>query len=98
MADRDRIIGEDYVADPRERRLRVIAQLVDKLGSVLLVGLAFAFAAGFPGWLIPGYRPSGWFVLGLWIGLSIMARLAILGFLARFRARHGLTAPGARTD
>jgi hypothetical protein len=37
-------------------------------------------------------------VLGLWVCLSIMGRLAIAGFLARFRARHGIPAPRAAED
>ncbi len=97
MAERDRyeIAGEDYCADPRERRLRVIAQLIDKPLTVALVGLAFAAAARGPSLLIDGYRPSGWFVLGMWVCLSVFARLAVLGILARYRAAYGLAAPGA---
>ena len=95
MSDRYEIIGEDYVADPRERRLRVIAQLIDKPLTVLLIMVAFAAAARGPSILVEGYQPSGWFVLGLWVCLSVMARLFVIGFLARFRARYGLTAPGA---
>jgi hypothetical protein len=95
VRDKYEIIGEDYVADPRERRLRVIAQLIDKPLTVILVAVAFGAAARGPSILIEGYRPSGWFVLGLWVCLSIMARLFVSGILARFRARYGLTAPGA---
>ncbi len=97
MPERDRfeIVGEDYCADPRERRLRVIAQLIDKPLTVVLVGVAFAAAARGPSLLIDGYRPSGWFVLGMWVCLSVFARLAVLGILARYRAAYGLAAPGA---
>ena len=97
MAERDKyeIVGEDYCADPRERRLRVIAQLIDKPLTVALVGIAFAAAARGPSLIFDGYRPSGWFVLGMWICLSVFARLAVLGLLARFRAAYRLTAPGA---
>ncbi|SEA45679.1 hypothetical protein [Rubrimonas cliftonensis] len=86
------IRGEDYEPDPRMRRLRVLAQLIDKPLFVLLVMAAFALAARGPGLVIDGYRPSGWFVLGLWLCLSVAARLMVLGILARFRARCGLTA------
>lgn len=82
--------GEDYEADPRLRRLKVVAQLIDKPLFVLLVALAFAAAARGPSLLIEGYRPSGLFVLGLWICLSIMARMAVLRLLSLFRAVAGL--------
>jgi hypothetical protein len=82
--------GEDYEADPRLRRRKVVAQLIDKPLFVVLVGVAFAAAARGPSLLVEGYRPSGWFVLGLWIGLSVMARMAVLWLLARYRAAAGL--------
>ncbi len=88
-------VGEDYVADPRERRLRVMAQLIDKPLTVIAVALAFGLAARGPTLLVPGYTPSGWFVLGIWVCLSVAARMAILAFLARFRARHAIPAPVA---
>jgi hypothetical protein len=91
-------IGEDWVADPRERRLRVVAQLIDK--PLTMVGVAFAFAAAArgPGLLVPGYEPSGWFVFGLWVCLTVALRLAILGFLAWFRTRFDIPAPGPVAD
>jgi hypothetical protein len=92
------IVGEDWVADPRERALRVIAQLLDKPLTVALVALAFGLAARGPGLLIEGYRPSGWFVLGMWACLSVAARLVVIGLVARFRAAFGIPAPAARTD
>ena len=95
MSGRFDIVGEDYVADPRERRLRVAAQLIDKPLFLLCVAVAFAAAARGPGLLIPGYEPSGWFVLGLWILLSVAARLVILAALRRFRAAYAIPAPGA---
>lgn len=82
--------GESWVPDPRERRLRVIAQLIDKPLSVLLIAAAFALAARGPGWLIEGYRPSGWFVFGLWVCLSIAIRLAVTGVLRRFRTAYAI--------
>jgi hypothetical protein len=86
-------IGEDWVADPRERRLRVAAQLIDKPLYLVAVVFAFAAAARGPGMIAPGYEPSGWFVLGLWVLLCIALRLGILGFLAWFRARFDIPAP-----
>ena len=88
-------VGEVWSPDPRERRLRVIAQLIDKPLTVLAVAVAFAAAARGPGLLVPGYVPSGWFVLGLWVAFSVAARLTIAAFLARFRARHAIPAPTA---
>jgi hypothetical protein len=82
--------GEDYEADPRLRRLKVVAQLIDKPLFLILVAFAFAAAARGPSMLIDGYQPSGWFVLGLWISFSIMARMAVVWLLARFRAVAGL--------
>lgn len=93
--DRFEIVGESWSADPRERRLRVIAQLVDKPLFLVLVALAFGLAARGPGLAIEGYRPSGWFVLGVWICLSVAVRLAISVWLARFRAAHRIPAPRA---
>ncbi len=86
-------VGEEWSADPRERRLRVTAQLIDK--PLYMVGVAFAFAtaARGPGLLVPGYEPSGWFVFGLWVLLCVALRLGILGFLAWFRARFDIPAP-----
>ena len=84
--------GETWVADPRERRLRVVAQLIDKPLSVLLIALAFALAARGPGWLIEGYRPSGWFVFGLWVCLSVAIRLVVVTVLRRFRAAFAIPA------
>jgi hypothetical protein len=92
------IVGEDWVADPRERALRVAAQLMDKPLTVALVVLAFGLAARGPGLLIEGYRPSGWFVLGMWICLSVLARLAVVGVVARFRAAFGIPAPRASAE
>jgi hypothetical protein len=88
-------VGETYAADPRERRLRVLAQLLDKPVTVLAVALCFAVAARGPGLIVEGYRPSGWFVFGLWVCLSVAARLAISAAVARFRARHAIPAPVA---
>jgi hypothetical protein len=95
MRDRHDIAGESYVADPRERRHRVIAQLIDKPLSVVLVALAFAVAARVPPMVVEGWRPSAWGVLGLWICLSVMARMTVRALLARYRAAMGITAPGA---
>ena len=36
---------------------------------------------------------SGWFVLGLWICLSIAARLLVISMLRGFRAATGLDRP-----
>lgn len=85
--------GEDWVADPRERRLRVIAQLIDKPLTLLLVAAAFALAARGPGWAVPGMEPSGWFVLGLWFGFSAVARLLVVLGLTRFRRWAGIAGP-----
>jgi hypothetical protein len=87
--------GEDYVADPRERFLRVVAQMIDKPLTVLLVFAAFGAAARGPGLLVPGYEPSAWFVFGLWVLSSIAIRLMTLGLAAGFRAMAGIGAPGA---
>jgi hypothetical protein len=86
------VAGEAYEPDPRRRVLRVVEQLIDKPLTLALVALAFAAAARGPGLLIEGYRPSGWFTLGMWVCLSVMARLAVLGLLARYRAAVGLAA------
>jgi hypothetical protein len=88
-------VGEVWSPDPRERRLRVIAQLIDKPLTVLAVAVAFAAAARGPGLIVPGYVPSGWFVFGLWVSMSIAARLAIAALLARFRATYAIPAPTA---
>lgn len=87
------IRGETWSPDPRERRLRVIAQMVDKPLYVAAVVLAFALAARGPGMVVPGYEPSGWFVLGLWVLMCIAARLVVLGFLGWFRAAFDIPAP-----
>lgn len=91
------VSGEPYADDPRERRLRVIAQLVDKPLFLLLVALAFALAARGPE-LLTGVRPSGWTVLWLWIGMAALARLGIVFWLRRFRARHGIAAQTAKEE
>lgn len=88
-------VGEVWSPDPRERRLRVIAQLIDKPLTVLAVAVAFAAAARGPGLIVPGYTPSGWFVFGLWVSMSIAARLAISAMVARFRAAFAIPAPVA---
>lgn len=85
--------GEGWVADPRERRLRVMAQLIDKPLTLVLVAVAFTMAARGPGWVLPGTQPSGWFVLGLWLGLSAVARLAVVMALDRFRRWAGIAEP-----
>ena len=82
--------GERYVEDARERRLRVLAQLIDKPLFLLLVAVSFVLAAQGPGWLVPGYRPSGWFVLGLWLCMTIAWRLVIVTALARMRAVYAI--------
>lgn len=87
--------GEDYVADPRERFLRIVAQMIDKPLTVLLVFAAFGAAARGPGLLVPGYEPSAWFVLGLWLLASVAIRLTTMGLAAGFRAMAGISAPGA---
>jgi hypothetical protein len=87
------VTGEEYVADPRERRLRVIAQLIDKPLTVIGVALAFALAARGPGLIVPGYTPSGWFTFGLWVTFSVALRLVIVSFLAWFRTRYAIPAP-----
>ncbi len=94
-AHRDRLgpSGEDYEPDARRRRLKVAALLMDKTLSVLAVAVAFAAAARGPGLLVPGYEPSGWFVLGLWVLMSIAARMAIVALVARFRAWARLPTP-----
>jgi len=90
---RGQVEGEAYEPDPRRRILRVVAQLIDKPLFVVLVGVAFAAAARGPGLLIGGYRPSGWFVLGMWMCLSVAARLAVISLLRGFRAATGLDRP-----
>jgi hypothetical protein len=84
--------GETWVPDARERRLRVVAQLIDKPLFVLLAAAAFALAARGPGWLIEGYRPSGWFVFGLWLCMMIALRLVISAGLRRFRRAFAIPA------
>jgi hypothetical protein len=91
--DRYDLSGEDYEPDARRRLLKVAAQLIDKTLTVAAVGVAFAAAARGPGLLIPGYTPSGWFVLGLWALGSLAARMAIVAAVARFRAWAGVPAP-----
>ena len=93
MRDKYEIVGEDYAENRRERWLRAISQPIDKPLTVLGVFLAFAAAARGPGLLVPGYEPSGWFVFGLWVCLSVALRLVILGFLAWFRAIFDIPAP-----
>ena len=95
MRDKYEIVGEDYVADPRERRLRVLAQLMDKPLTVLLVAVAFAAAARGPSLLIPGYRPSGWFVFGLWVSFIIAVRLVLVALLGWFRSAFSIPAAKA---
>lgn len=95
MADKWQVVGEEWSPDPRVRRLRVLAQLMDKPLTVIAVALAFGLAARGPGLIVPGYVPSGWFVLGIWVALSVSARLAIVALVARFRARHAIPAPRA---
>lgn len=90
---RHELAGEDYEPDPRRRRLKVVAQLMDKPLTVLAVAVAFAAAARGPGLLVPGYTPSGWFVLGLWVLMSIAARMAVVAAVARFRAWARVPAP-----
>lgn len=85
--------GEAWVADPRERRMRAIAQLIDKPLTLGLVAVAFALAARGPGWVMPGTEPSGWFVLGLWIGFSAVARLLVVVGLAHFRRWAAIPEP-----
>jgi uncharacterized membrane protein YcjF (UPF0283 family) len=87
--------GETYVDDPRERRLRVIAQLIDKPLFILLAMAGFALAARGPGWVVPGYQPSGWFVLGLWICFIIAVRMVLSGLVAWFRLVFAIPAPTA---
>ena len=93
MRDKYEIRGETWSPDARERRLRVVAQLIDKPLFMVIVALAFALAARGPGMVIPGYQPSGWFVFGLWVAMCVAARLMILAFLARFRAVKNIPAP-----
>jgi uncharacterized membrane protein YcjF (UPF0283 family) len=78
--------GERYAENPRERWLRVMVQLIDKPVFLLLVALSFALAARGPGWVIPGYQPSGWFVFGLWLCMTVALRLMIVTVLGRLRA------------
>jgi hypothetical protein len=78
--------GERYEENPRERWLRVMAQLIDKPVFLLLVALSFALAVRGPGWVIPGYQPSGWFVFGLWLCMTVALRLMIVTVLSRLRA------------
>ena len=93
MRDKYEIKGEVWSPDPKERRLRVLAQLIDKPLFLVIVAFAFAVAARGPGMVVPGYQPSGWFVLGLWVLICVAARLLILAFLARFRAVKNIPAP-----
>lgn len=86
--------GETYSENARERRLRVVAQLIDKPLFVLLAMAGFALAARGPAWIVPGYQPSGWFVLGLWLCMVVALRLVIATVVQRFRAVFTLTAPG----
>ena len=88
--------GEAFVDDPRERRLRVIAQLIDKPLFVLLAMAGFALAARGPGWVVPGYQPSGWFVFGIWVGFVIAVRLVLSGVVASFRRAFAI--PARDTD
>jgi uncharacterized membrane protein YcjF (UPF0283 family) len=92
---RHSVPGETFIDDPRERRLRVIAQLIDKPLFVLLAMAGFALAARGPAWLVPGYQPSGWFVLGLWLCFIIALRLVLVGVVQRFRAAFAIPAPRA---
>jgi hypothetical protein len=79
--------GESYVEDARERALRVAIQLVDKPLFLLLVAVSFALAARGPGWIVPDYVPSGWFVFGLWLCMTVAWRLVIITVLRQLRAR-----------
>ncbi|TVQ56279.1 MAG: hypothetical protein EA355_07490 [Rhodobacteraceae bacterium] len=90
--------GEDYVADPRERFLRIVAQMIDKPLTVLLVFAAFGAAARGPGLLVPGYQPSAWFVLGLWLLGSVAIRLLTMGLASGFRAMAGIEGPRAPSE
>jgi hypothetical protein len=96
--DRYEIVGEEWSPDPVERRRRALAQLVDKPLTVILVALAFGLAARGPGSLVEGYEPSGWFVLGLWLALSVAARLLIVGAVRRMRAAWNIPAPRRRDE
>ena len=90
------IVGESYVADPRERMARVVAQLIDKPLTVVLVVFAFVLAAKGPGWVFSGYEPSDLVILGLWLCLSIVARTAVKALLALWRRATGISAPQSR--
>lgn len=86
--------GERYVEDARERRLRVLLQLIDKPLFILLVALSFALAARGPGWVIDGYQPSGWFVFGLWLCMVVAWRMLIAAFIALLRTVFALPEAG----
>ena len=90
------IIGETYVADPRERMARAVAQLIDKPLTVVLVVFAFVLAARGPGWVFAGYEPSDLVILGLWICFSIVARMGVNLLLGAWRRATGITAPRSR--
>lgn len=77
--------GETYVEDARERWLRVLVQLVDKPLFLLLMAASFALAARGPGMIVPGYVPSGWFVFGLWVCMTVAWRLVIIVAVRRLR-------------
>ena len=87
--------GEAYVDDAGERRLRVLIQLVDKPLFLLLTAASFALAARGPAWVVPGYVPSGWFVFGLWVCMTIAWRLVIVAAVTRLRTRLPATATAA---
>jgi hypothetical protein len=92
------IVGETWVADPRERWARAVAQLIDKPLFVVLAVFAFAAAVRGPGLLIPGYEPSDLVMLGLWLCLTMIARMGVNALLAAWRRMMGISAPTARGD
>ena len=92
------IVGETYVADPRERMARVVAQLIDKPLTVVLIIFAFVLAARGPGWVFAGYEPSDLVILGLWICFSIAARTGVTILLSAWRRATGITAPRSQFE
>lgn len=90
--DKYEIVGESWSPDPRERRLRFMAQMMDKPLYLLLALLALAAVERLGDW-IPGYEPSIWFALGIWLAALVALRLIVIRAVRAFRAAFDIPAP-----